>query len=222
MPAPAPRLGVRLPVAVTGILIVLIGGLLLMHSAIDLPVARAIDSLHVGGVAVVTDAVYNVLEPVGAVLIAALVACVVWWTRRSLRDAVALGVTVAVTWLPTGILKAVLDRPRPDSALLAHPFSPTQLDGSFPSGHVAFITALAATLVLLTAGSRAQRTMRLVAPLVALFVVGSILIDSVHFPTDVLASVIWSLTVAPLVWLLVGRALDRWWPARRQAGVPSR
>ncbi|MEH0108194.1 phosphatase PAP2 family protein [Tersicoccus sp. MR15.9] len=208
------HLRTRVATAVAGMLVVLVGGLLLVHSSVDLPAAEAFASVHVGFVALVTNAVYTVVEPAGAVVIAALIAVVVWWTRRSLRDAMAFGLTVAVTWLPTGALKYVLDRPRPNPALLSHPFSPTQVDGSFPSGHAAFITALAVTLVLLTAGTRAQAVMRIVAPLVALFVVASVLIDAVHFPTDVLASVIWSLTVTPLVWTLVGWALDRWCPRR--------
>lgn len=40
--------------------------------------------------------------------------------------------------------------------------------------------------------------------------IASVLIDGLHYPTDALASVIWSLLLGPVAWAL----LQRWIPER--------
>jgi undecaprenyl-diphosphatase len=62
-----------------------------------------------------------------------------------------------------------------------------------------FITAVAIGVVLLLADTRAARTARVVVPIVVVVLLLSLLVDGVHFATDVLASVGWALGVAPFV-----------------------
>lgn len=195
----------RWGVATIGIAVVLIGGVLLSGSSIDLPLAAAFNALHVGVVGSVATGVYAVLEPAGAVILTVIVAAALWVGLRNLRTALVFGASVAVAWLPVGVIKVAIERPRPLAAALPHPTQPMPLDGSFPSGHSAFAVAFAIALTMVLAGTAARRW---VAPLALAFVVlvlGSVLIDAVHFPSDVVASLVWSLTVTPAVLLTIQR-----------------
>lgn len=183
---------------VTVVVVLAVGGLL-HASAVDLGATRAFNALHVGAVATVTDSVYAVFSPVGAVLLTVVATGVIWAARRDLRPAAAFAAVIAGTWLPSAVVKLVVGRDRPALSQLAHPMSPAQVDASYPSGHSVFITAAAIAVVLLLADTRAARTVRVVAPIVVVLVLVSLLVDGVHFPTDVLASVVWALGVAPFV-----------------------
>ena len=185
--------------AVTTVVVVLVLGAALHASAFDLAVTRSFNELHSGLVGVVTDAVYAVLSPVEAVVLTAVATAVIWALRRDLRPAAAFAAVIAGTWLPSAVVKVVVGRPRPELAQLAHPMSPAQVDASYPSGHSVFITAVAIAVVLLLADTRFAGLSRVVAPVVVVVVLGSLLVDGVHFPTDVLASVVWALGVAPFV-----------------------
>lgn len=139
---------------------------------------------------------YLAVEPAWSILLMMAVAAVIWW-RRSLGNALTVGATVALTWLPVGALKYIEVRPHPDDVTaLPHPFHPVQHDGSFPSGQVAF----------------------------AVVVVVSILIDAMHFPTDVAASVVWALCAGPVIWALARHVLARVAPleSMRTRQVPVR
>lgn len=163
----------------------------------DVDLAVALNALHVGRVAVVTDLVYHLFAPVPAVVITIAVTGLVWAVRRDIRPAAAFAGTVAATWVPSVLVKLYVDRPRPPAALLPHPFSPLQVDPSYPSGHTVFVAAFAMAVVMLLHGTRWHA---LAAGLGALVTVGvgvSLMIDAVHFPTDVLASMAWSAAVAP-------------------------
>lgn len=185
--------------ALVTVVVVLAAGGVLHASAVDLGVTAALNALHVGPIAVLTNAVYTVFSPVEAVLLTAAATAVVWVVRRDVRPAAAFAVVVAGTWLPSAVVKILVDRHRPDLAQLPHPVSPAQVDASYPSGHAVFITAVAIGVVLLLADTRAARTARVVVPIVVVVLLLSLLVDGVHFPTDVLASVGWALGVAPFV-----------------------
>lgn len=191
-----------LVVAVVAVVLVLGGGVALQASSVDLGVVQAMNTLHTGAVGAVATAVYRVFSPVEAVALTALATVVIAVLRRDVRPAAAFAVVIAVTWLPSAVVKLVVDRPRPEASLLAHPFAPAQLDGSYPSGHTVFVTAAAIAVVWLLRDTRAARATVVAAPLAVLVVACALLVDGVHFPTDVLASIVWALGVAPLVRLV--------------------
>ena len=82
------------------------------------------------------------------------------------------------------------------------------MDWSFPSGHTAFVTAVVVAFIIALrnhpAGTWAPR---LAVPLV-LAIACTVLIIGVHYPTDVLASVLWASTVAPVGWAVGLRLLQ--------------
>jgi membrane-associated phospholipid phosphatase len=199
-------------VAVVGIgavLVVTVFGILAARTAtvtrFDQSIDIALNQLHTGVVGSIASGVYAIFSPVPAVILTALLAGLIWAVTRQLRVAMTFAVIVAVTWLPSAVIKALVHRTRPDSSMLSHPFTPFPFDASYPSGHTVFITALAIAVFFLVSGRRARGVAAGVGAVVVAIVAVALLIDGVHFPTDVLASIVWSLAVAPLVLMLWNR-----------------
>ncbi|GAB3796553.1 hypothetical protein GCM10028798_06660 [Humibacter antri] len=187
-------------VIAAAMIVILTGvGLVLRSHPVDLPLSQALNALHSGSAARVTDLVYAVFEPVPAVLITVVVTGIIWAVSRQLRVAVAFAGVVAATWIPSDAVKLLVHRPRPDVHFMANPFSPVQLDPSYPSGHTVFITALAIAVIFVLRGTRWLPLAVIVGAVVVPIVALSLSIDAVHYPTDVLASILWSLAVAPAV-----------------------
>lgn len=197
------------------VVVLLVGvGFVLRAHPVDAGLARALNSLHVGVLGAVGSAVYTVFEPVPAVLLTVVLTGLVWARTRRLVTAAAFAGVVALTWIPSDLLKVVVGRPRPDGSVLPHPFVPVQPDASFPSGHTVFVVALVlAGLMLVPAGPR-RRVLAVLGGVVVLVVATALAVDGVHWPTDVVASVVWALAVAPvarIVWvdLVLTRVVQR-------------
>lgn len=205
-PAVAP--GRILTAALAAVLLVA-GGRLLIPFTGDLPLTQAMNTLNTGPVGVLGHAVYQALEPAFAMVLTLAVAGLVALRRRDLGVGLRLGLGVALAWLPVGAVKLLVHRPRPAADALAHPTVVPAFDWTFPSGHVAFVTALAIMLTLV-ARTAAQRALRAVLGALAVAaIVATVLILGVHYPTDAAASVVWTLLVAPLMWQVAGLAEAR-------------
>jgi len=199
---------------VVGVVLLVVVGFVLRARPVDAGLARALNSLHVGVLGAFGSAVYTVFEPVPAVLLTIVLTGLVWARTRRLVTAAAFAGVVALTWIPSDLLKVVVGRPRPDGSVLPHPFVPVQPDASFPSGHTVFVVALVlAGLMLVPAGPR-RRVLAVLGGVVVLVVATALAVDGVHWPTDVVASVVWALAVAPvarIVWvdLVLTRVVQR-------------
>lgn len=197
-----------------GVVLLVVVGFVLRAHPVDAGLARALNSLHVGVLGAVGSAVYTVFEPVPAVLLTMVLTGLVWARTRRLVTAAAFAGVVALTWIPSDLLKVVVGRQRPDGSVLPHPFVPVQPDASFPSGHTVFVVALVlAGLMLVPAGPR-RRVLAVLGGVVVLVVATALAVDGVHWPTDVVASVVWALAVAPvarIVWvdLVLTRVVQR-------------
>lgn len=160
----------------------------------ELAVDQYLSLHHVVWLNPVAETIAVVLSPVGAVLITALIAALVWW-RRNLWWAVSFAGTVACGWLFVGIIKLVIARPRPAPWALADPLMPEINNASFPSGHTAFTTALMVGLVLLTATSvnRSVRARWWIVALAGAVFVAVVALSrvymGVHYPSDVLCAI---------------------------------
>ena len=182
-----------------GIVIVLVVGLVIRTSHFDFAVVQLLNGYHNGAVGSLTNAVYIIFEPVSAIVGTVVLTGLVLAQTRNLRVASTFAATIAATWLSLAVVKLVVHRLRPDASLLPFPFKPAQIDASYPSGHAAFLTALVVTIVL---GLGAGRSRWLAGIIGGLFILGAstaLVIDGVHFPSDVIASIIWGIVVAPLV-----------------------
>jgi len=169
----------------------------------DLGLARPLNELHTGALGVVASATYNVFEPVPSVVLTAAIAAM-FWIVRDLRTGAAFAGVVALTWIPAELLKLIVHRGRPDAHLMPYPFLPVQVNPSFPSGHTAFIVALVVALAFVARGTRWHPIVVGVGTVLIVLVAVTLAIDAVHYPTDIAASIVWSLAIAPaarLVWV---------------------
>jgi undecaprenyl-diphosphatase len=191
-----------LVIAVVAVAIITSAGYLLSAHAVDLSLSEGLNALHVGVLGSVTSLVYHLFSPIPAVIITVVVTGIVWVVSRRLRVAIAFAGVVAITWIPSDLVKLLVHRARPDIHLMAHPFTPVQLDPSYPSGHTVFVTALVIGLILVLRGTRWMPVAVVLGAVLILGVALSLAIDAVHYPTDVLASIAWSICVAPAVRLI--------------------
>jgi len=210
-------------VAIAAVVLLTVIGFLLRSHPIDLQLSQALNTVHVGALGVFTSAVYVAIGPAPAIIGTALVAVAIGFAGRNWRRAAAFAGVVGLTWVPSDLVKILVDRPRPDAQALAHPTLPAPVDASYPSGHTVFIVALVIAALYLLAGTRWFRVgvvvggaLVAIVVLSVVIVVLSVVIDGLHYASDALASVAWALLVAPaarLVW--VDWILARFWPGRR-------
>ncbi|MEU9802518.1 phosphatase PAP2 family protein [Streptomyces sp. NPDC051000] len=141
-------------------------------------------------------------EPAGAAMLVAAVVtgCLL---LRSPRTAVLVVVGAGVTVVTTTLLKHLVGRTINGGYL------------SYPSGHTAFLTALALTLALLATGRLGLgRTAGMLFVLAAALVAGAAMgwaqvALGAHYPTDVLGGWCTALALVPATAWLVDRTADR-------------
>ncbi|GAB3122395.1 phosphatase PAP2 family protein [Glaciibacter psychrotolerans] len=134
------------------------------------------------------------------VLVSAAVVGIV--TRNPGRVLTLLGM-IAVAWGGSEVLKRIVHLPRPDATLLAHPLL-TEHSFSYPSGHTCFVVALGAAVIFLVRDHRYRPVITAVAILATVLVAVSRVYLGVHYPTDVAASIVYSVAasiLALVVWL---------------------
>ncbi|MEO3936962.1 phosphatase PAP2 family protein [Dermatophilaceae bacterium Soc4.6] len=219
---PTPSGARAIGIAVVFAALVTVVGFVMKAHPVDVSGDVDLNRLRTGLVGSLATGIYHVFSPVPAVLITVVVAGLIWARARDLRTAAAFAGVVAGTWLPLAVVKLVVDRPRPEVALLAHPYTPALTDPSYPSGHTAFVTSLAIALVMVLGGTRWWSIATSIAAVVVAVVAVSLVVDGVHFPSDVLASIVWALAVAPAVrYLWVDLVMPRLplWGTRSHPGA---
>lgn len=199
-------------IAIIGIVAVVLVGLLIRHSHFDLAVVQSLNDYHHGKIGAFTNAIYKFFGPLYAIAGTVVLTAIIIVLTRSIRVGSTFAATVAATWVSLAAVKFIVHRLRPDISLLSFPFNPAQVDASYPSGHAAFITALVVTIFLGTAIGYRRWWVAIIGGLTIVIVGTSLLIDGVHFPSDVLGSIVWGIAVAPLarlVWVsVVLRGID--------------
>lgn len=160
------------------------------YTAAELAVDQSISSRHEPFLNAAALALNTVFGPLGGALMLAGICLYLLLARRAPVNAVAFGAVAAVGWLSCQLFKAVVGRPRPDPALLANPLAPETASDSFPSGHVCLAVALAFALFYLCRGTGREKPALALGTLMVVVVALSRLYIGVHYPTDVLASVL--------------------------------
>ncbi len=143
--------------------------------------------------------------PLPAVIITLVIALGIWVIRRTIAWLRFVVITL-FGWLGAAIVKPMVDRPRPDAAMLTDPIHPVTNMMSFPSGHTAFSVGLFSAIVLVLV-SHHNRKIGFVIAGVGVVIVGFARVYAgAHFPTDVLAGTI---AGAAGVWFAV-TAWEHW------------
>lgn len=179
-------------------------------TAADFSVDAALSHHHTPPRTAIALFVNVAFSPAAGVLMITGIVLFVLFVRRSPVNAVATGAVAAGSWVSSELFKLVVARHRPDSTALFDPLTPEPGTDSFPSGHTALAVALVIALFLLARGTRWQWTVLVVGAAVATTVALSRVYLGVHYPTDVTASFLTSVTGACFItglWNRYGLAL---------------
>lgn len=188
-----PSTAAALTLAIAALLLVLAGGLLIVSvpawSVHEVRVVAAVNAAHAPVLDVLAHGLNVVFGPVGALALSLVAAVGAGIAQRSWTTSARVAVLIAVPWALSSVLKLIVGRPRPDPVELAHPSGLDPSTLSFPSGHTAIAAAIMVTLILLT--SHRHRRSMFAATIVVVLVTGwSRVYLGVHYPTDVIASVV--------------------------------
>jgi membrane-associated phospholipid phosphatase len=146
------------------------------------------------------DSLFVAVTWLGSLAVLMPVALVVWW-RRGNRNASFVALALIGASALVHIVKLIAARPRPDffPSLISMPE-----DASFPSAHAMQVTAFALAW-LLRPGAVTRRVETVILLVVVVLVGFSRLYLQVHFPSDVIAGVIFA-----LLWVVFLRRLPVW------------
>ncbi|GAA2852409.1 phosphatase PAP2 family protein [Microbacterium arabinogalactanolyticum] len=176
--------------AVVGLVAMLVLGLAIRGSRAEIGADLWLNNVHSPVLDAISQAVSVGFQPASAVVIGCLLAAAVALKSGRLLTGLAAGAAVACGWLVTGVLKVIVARPRPEWTDAVHRVVAPETDASYPSGHVAFVTALATVLVLLT-WRTAARGWVLAGGVVLVAVTALARVYAVvHYPSDVVAGAV--------------------------------
>ena len=183
----------------------------------DRGVLLAINQGHSPALTIITD-VFNIgFRPLNAFgLVILLIGIMALVTRRP-THALVTGVAIGLTYAPVPLIKALFDRPRPVPLPYVVPELPVETTPSFPSGHVAIAAAIVVVFALIL--KRHRPLILTLGTVVVLATAFSRMYAGAHYPTDVTASLIFVITVGPLVVALLTR-LEMWLRSRRPGTAP--
>lgn len=202
------RVGPAITAALIALVVVIKLGLIILDnpgfSAAELTIVAAVHAASNPFLDAIALTINSAFGPMGATVIvllgsAGIVLCTRHW-QRGLQFAVVSG----AAWLSVGLVKVLVQRPRPDPAQLAPMILNDPASFSYPSGHVAFAVAASCAVVLMLRG-RARTVGIVVAGVVVLLTGWSRISLGVHYPTDVLASI----ALVPFVAFAVSRLWER-------------
>lgn len=189
---PRPRLwalwGILLAAAVVvlGITVADVPGI----STDELTVDQTLSQHHAALLTGLAMALNLLFGPVAGILLIAAVALFLLLVRRAPVNAVAFGLVAASGWVASEVFKVLVARQRPDSALLFDPLAPENGADSFPSGHVTFAVTVAFAVYFLARGTRWAKFAGGAGVVVVALVAWSRLYIGVHYPSDVVGSVL--------------------------------
>ncbi|WP_255769781.1 phosphatase PAP2 family protein [Pseudarthrobacter sulfonivorans] len=189
---PRPRLwvlwGILLAAAVVvlGVTVAVVPGISTDELAVDQNLSQH-HSAPLTGVAMALNLLFG---PVAGVLLIAAVALVLLLVRRAPVNAVAFGLVAVSGWVASEFFKILVARQRPDSTLLFDPLAPENGADSFPSGHVTFAVTVAFAVYFLARGTRGAKFAAIAGVVVVALVAWSRLYIGVHYPSDVVGSLL--------------------------------
>ena len=173
-------------VVILGLTVQLVPGV----SMDELGVDQSLSQHHVALLTGVAMAMNLLFGPVLGLLAIAVIAAFLLLVRRAPVNAVAFAVMAGSGWVASEIFKVLVVRQRPDAALLFDPLAPESGTDSFPSGHVTFAVTIAFAVYLLARGTRWAKFTAVSGAAVVVLVAWSRLYIGVHYPSDVVGSLL--------------------------------
>ncbi|MES1170277.1 MAG: phosphatase PAP2 family protein [Leifsonia sp.] len=126
--------------------------------------------------------------PVVAVILVIVFAAM--WLLKGWRTSLGIVVVAGAGWVTCLITKYAVHLPRPDLDDVPHQLLKEASTLSYPSGHVAFVAALAAALLFAAARSTSRIWIAVIFGAIAVVVAMSRLYTGIHYLTDTIGGVV--------------------------------
>jgi membrane-associated phospholipid phosphatase len=213
-----------LELSIVALIVVTIAGFLVSRSpgwtSLEFAVVNAVGGAHTGfadGIAVGVDWLFS---PPMAIVITGLVAASVLALSRRLQTTVWFVCLVTVPWLGSEVIKLLVHRARPDFAALVHPIVADPTSPSFPSGHTAFAACLGLAVIVILRNTPWHRVAVILGVALGLMVAVSRVYLGVHYPTDVVASLVYSVAAVTIINITWARFIAPRW-SRSPASITT-
>ncbi|WP_051973726.1 phosphatase PAP2 family protein [Cryobacterium sp. MLB-32] len=207
--------------AVGVILAVMISGFVLESSSgwtsTEMALIRQVNKAHTPQLDSVALGINWLFEPAAAGLLVLLVTGVILLVTRRPRTAIHFFLIVIIPTLGAEAMKLLVHRPRPDIPSLTHILVLEPGGLSFPSGHTSFAACFVLGFVVLTAGRRYRPVLIGASTIVVLGTAASRVYLGVHYPSDVVASIVYSMAAVALTDAVWNLSLSHW--IDRRSGV---
>lgn len=197
-----PAAGVILVVILTGLMLKLATG----WTAWEMELLRQVNQAHTGPLDALALGLNWLFGPPVASVLVLLGGGGVWLATGRIRPVVRFASIVLIPWLGTEAIKLLVHRARPDIPSLPHRLVLEPGGLSYPSGHTSFAACFALGFIVITAGRPSRAIITAAAVLLALLTAGSRVYLGVHYPSDVIAAIVYSIAAVALVnagWLLL-------------------
>ncbi|GAA3775767.1 hypothetical protein GCM10022240_29210 [Microbacterium kribbense] len=181
---------------IVGVIFTVLVGIALTHAdgwdGFDLAALQALGAHHTAFGTSLAVMIATIFAPSAALIISVLAGLLVAVATRSAGQTVTFLLLMAVSWGGSEVVKLIVRRPRPDPTMLEFP--PAAQDSfSYPSGHTAFVVALVIAVIFIAYRNRVRIAWIVVAGVVLVVIVAlSRVYLGVHYPTDVLASMLYA------------------------------
>jgi undecaprenyl-diphosphatase len=178
------------------IALVLVGGIALAHSSgettAETNILSTIAAGRIAWLVSVSLAIDWIFSPTIALVVGVIAVVGVLAVTRSWVTVLHFALLVLGTWLSSEVIKVLVHRPRP-AARIADTLVPNPDPDSYPSGHVCFAVGIGLAFLVLAMRSRVRVLVAVLAILLALVAAASRLYLGIHYPTDVLASLVFAI-----------------------------
>jgi len=199
----------RPPVAtgIAGFAVVLVWGLITtgnttyLHA--DQQVLVLLNAHHNFVFDVVGRALSVIFAPTVSTILVVVVAVLCGLLTRSVRKGLFVGIGIGLTYLGLFVVKVVVARPRPEALAYVVPGVVTEHGQSYPSGHTGIAAAMVVILVLSVPKLYAKWTIAIVGGVTVVLTALSRMYVGAHYPDDVTASIVYTVTVGPAVYTLI-------------------
>ncbi|CAN5240519.1 hypothetical protein BH09ACT1_BH09ACT1_07050 [soil metagenome] len=207
--------GLASEVAAGVIVVVALAGILLTGSSHSQEFAflQAVSRVHVLALDWLALAINWLFGPPIATVVTVVTALLVLWRTRSLRRSLRFLTLIVLPWVGADLLKILVRRPRPEVTELAHHLVGAPASFSYPSGHTSFAASLGLAIVVLVWRHRLRRLAIIGAAIVAVATAASRVYLGVHYPTDVVAALLYTTAAVVIVdslWRRLTTGRPRW------------
>jgi membrane-associated phospholipid phosphatase len=189
------RLSVALATCVVVVIIVLVVGIevtkSVSYTAGETHILASIAASRVPAIVSASLALNWIFSPPIAVVVGVVSAAIVFVVTRRWSTVLHFAVLVLGTWLSSEVIKVLVHRPRPQGSV-ADTLVPNPDPDSYPSGHVCFAIGLGFAVFVLVIRSQARWIVAILAILLAAATAVSRIYLGIHYPTDVVASVVFA------------------------------